>query len=171
MELRCHSCDGTYDCSWKSVGFSISTMKADQTLFQRLNAPTKAPHWPVGSSGNRPPSKIPIPLPPFRSTKSVESLSRPLQLSEQGHILETAIEAGVNAVIGMRDSLNDWDSKVGDGDCGPTLRCNSFFLHYHFCSDLLVYPLNDAIETVNEIGSSVRRAMRGTSGVFFLFSA
>ncbi|KAK9028152.1 hypothetical protein V6N11_067964 [Hibiscus sabdariffa] len=120
MELRCHSCDGTYDCSWKSVGFSISTMKADQTLFQRLNAPTKAPHWPVGSSGNRPPSKIPIPLPPFRSTKSVESLSRPLQLSEQGHILETAIEAGVNAVIGMRDSLNDWDSKVGDGDCGPT---------------------------------------------------
>ena len=27
------------------------------------------------------------------------------------------------------------------------------------------YPLNDAAETVNEIGSSVRRAMGGTSGV------
>ena len=32
-------------------GFSISIMKADQTLLQRLDATTKAPHWPVGSAG------------------------------------------------------------------------------------------------------------------------
>ncbi|KAE8678343.1 putative 3,4-dihydroxy-2-butanone kinase [Hibiscus syriacus] len=49
------------------------------------------------------------------------SLSRPLQLSEHGRILETAIEAAVNAVIDTRDSLNDWDGKVGDGDCGSTM--------------------------------------------------
>ncbi|KAG8498940.1 hypothetical protein CXB51_005360 [Gossypium anomalum] len=175
---------GSFMTSLDMAGFSISIMKADQTLLQRLDAPTKAPHWPVGSAGNRPPAKIPVPLPPSRSTKSEESLSRPLQLSEQGRILEAAIEAAVNAVIGMRDSLNDWDSKVGDGDCGSTPL--DFTLLYtsiivvalqdqsHRCSWLRCFKdLNahnsaeDISETVNEIGSSVRRAMGGTSGVLY----
>ena len=29
------------------------------------------------------------------------------------------------------------------------------------------YPLNDAAETVNEIGASVRRVMGGTSGILY----
>ncbi|KAE8705343.1 putative 3,4-dihydroxy-2-butanone kinase [Hibiscus syriacus] len=139
-------------------------MKADQTLLLRLDAPTKAPHWPVGSAGNRPPAKIPVPLPPSRSTKSEDSLSRPKKLSEHGRILETAIEAAVNAVIDMRDSLNDWDSKVGDGDCGSTMYKGATAI----LDDMKkFYPLNDAAETVNEIGSSVRRAMGGTSGILY----
>ncbi|PPD78424.1 hypothetical protein GOBAR_DD24651 [Gossypium barbadense] len=155
---------GSFMTSLDMAGFSISIMKADQTLLQRLDAPTKAPHWPVGSAGNRPPAKIPVPLPPSRSTKSEESLSRPLQLSEQGRILEAAIEAAVNAVIVMRDSLNDWDSKVGDGDCGSTMYSGATAI----LDDMKkYYPLNDAAETVNEIGSSVRRAMGGTSGVLY----
>lgn len=48
-------------------------------------------------------------------------MSRPLQLSEQGQILEAAIEAAANAIINLRDDLNEWDSKVGDGDCGSTV--------------------------------------------------
>lgn len=32
-----------------------------------------------------------------------------------------AIEAAAGAVIDLKDSLNDWDSKVGDGDCGSTV--------------------------------------------------
>ncbi|KHG27868.1 Putative 3,4-dihydroxy-2-butanone kinase [Gossypium arboreum] len=129
---------GSFMTSLDMAGFSISIMKADQTLLQRLDAPTKAPHWP--------------------------SLSRPLQLSEQGRILEAAIEAAVNAVMGMRDSLNDWDSKVGDGDCGSTMYSGATAI----LDDMKkYYPLNDAAETVNEIGSSVRRAMGGTSGVLY----
>ncbi|XP_022766675.1 putative 3,4-dihydroxy-2-butanone kinase isoform X3 [Durio zibethinus] len=155
---------GSFMTSLDMAGFSISIMKADQTLLQRLDATTKAPHWPVGSAGNRPPAKIPVPLPPSRLTKSEESLSRPLQLNEQGRILEAAIEAAANAVIDMRDCLNDWDSKVGDGDCGSTM--------YRGATAILddmkkYYPLNDAAETVNEIGSSIRRTMGGTSGVLY----
>lgn len=48
-------------------------------------------------------------------------MGRPLQLNEQGQILEVAIEAAANAIINLRDSLNEWDSKVGDGDCGSTV--------------------------------------------------
>ncbi|KAH1131270.1 hypothetical protein J1N35_002648 [Gossypium stocksii] len=153
---------GSFMTSLDMKGFSISIMKVDQTLLQHLDASTKAPHWPVGSAGNRPPAKIPVPLPSSRSMKSDELLSRPLQLTEQGYILEVAVEAAANAIINMRDILNDWDSTVGDGDCGSTMYKGATAI----LDDMKkYYPLNNAAETVNEIGSSMRRAMGGTSGV------
>ncbi|KAH8491965.1 hypothetical protein H0E87_021525 [Populus deltoides] len=112
---------GSFMTSLDMAGFSISIMKADEAFLQRLDAATKAPYWPVGVDGNRPPAKIPVPLPLSHSAKSDESLSRPQQLSEQGHLLEMAIEAAVNAIIDLRDNLNEWDGRVGDGDCGSTM--------------------------------------------------
>ncbi|KAJ6672723.1 TRIOKINASE/FMN CYCLASE [Salix viminalis] len=155
---------GSFMTSLDMAGFSISIMKADEALLQHLDAATKAPYWPVGVDGNRPPAKIPVPLPVSPSAKSDESLSRPQQLSKQGYLLEVAIEAGVNAVIDLRDNLNEWDGRVGDGDCGSTM--------YRGATAILEdmkkhYPLNDAAETVNEIGSSVRRVMGGTSGIIY----
>ncbi|XP_066310866.1 putative 3,4-dihydroxy-2-butanone kinase [Miscanthus floridulus] len=43
------------------------------------------------------------------------------ELSKQGCILEAAIEASATAIINLKDSLNEWDSKVGNGDCGTTM--------------------------------------------------
>lgn len=154
---------GSFMTSLDMAGFSISIMKADETILQRLDAATKAPYWPVGVDGNHPPAKIPVPMPPSRSTKSDESLSRPPQLNQQGHILEVAIEAAANAIINLRDSLNEWDSKVGDGDCGSTMYRGATAI----LEDIRNYPLNDAAETVNEIGSSIRRIMGGTSGIIY----
>ena len=47
--------------------------------------------------------------------------SQPQQRNEQGQILEVAIEAAANAIIQLKDNLNEWDGKVGDGDCGSTV--------------------------------------------------
>ncbi|KZV35492.1 3,4-dihydroxy-2-butanone kinase [Dorcoceras hygrometricum] len=154
---------GSFMTSLDMAGFSITVMKADQKILNRLDAPTKAPNWPVGTEG-RPPAKLPIPLPQSRSTKSDESLSRPQQLSPQGYILEVAIESAATAVINLKDSLNEWDSKVGDGDCGSTMfRGASAILE-----DMKkYYPLNDPAETIKELGSSVRKVMGGTSGILY----
>ncbi|KAL5748697.1 hypothetical protein ACOSQ2_025994 [Xanthoceras sorbifolium] len=155
---------GSFMTSLDMAGFSISIMKADQAILQRLDAATKAPYWPVGVDGNRPPAKIPVPMPPSRSTKSEESLSRPLQLNQQGRIIEVAIEAAANAIMDLTESLNEWDSKVGDGDCGSTMYRGAVAV----LEDMKkYYPLNDAAETVNEIGASVRRVMGGTSGILY----
>ncbi|KAH9780631.1 triokinase/fmn cyclase [Citrus sinensis] len=155
---------GSFMTSLDMAGFSISIMKADEVILKHLDATTKAPHWPVGVDGNRPPAKIPVPMPPSHSMKSDESLGRPLQLSQQGHVLEVTIEAAAEAVVNLRDRLNEWDSKVGDGDCGSTM--------YRGATAILedkkkYYPLNDAAETVNEIGASIRRVMGGTSGILY----
>ncbi|KAM1638263.1 hypothetical protein EV1_015790 [Malus domestica] len=154
---------GSFMTSLDMAGFSISIMKADQTILQRLDAATKAPYWPVGVDGNHPPAKIPVPLPPSRSTKSDEPLGRPAQLNEQGQILEVAIEAAANAIKKLKDNLNDWDGKVGDGDFGSTMYRGATAV----LEDMKNYPLNDATETVNEIGSSIRRVMGGTSGILY----
>ncbi|KAM0014072.1 putative phosphotransferase with an alcohol group as acceptor, FAD-AMP lyase (cyclizing) [Helianthus debilis subsp. tardiflorus] len=157
---------GSFMTSLDMAGFSISIMKAEAAILKRLDAATKAPHWPVGVDGDHPPAKIPVPVPvpPSRSTKSDELLSRPQELNEQGRVLEIAIEAATLAIINLKDSLNEWDSKVGDGDCGSTMCRGATAIQ----EDLKkYYPLNDAAETINEIGASIRRVMGGTSGILY----
>lgn len=161
---------GSFMTSLDMAGFSITVMKVDETILQHLDAPTKAPAWPVGVDGKHPPAKIPVPVPQSRFPGSNESSTRPEHLSEQGCILEAAIEAAANELINLRETLNEWDSKVGDGDCGSTMfRGASAILE-----DMRkYYPLNDVLETVKEIGSSIRRVMGGTSGIIYdiLFKA
>ncbi|XP_038893514.1 putative 3,4-dihydroxy-2-butanone kinase isoform X6 [Benincasa hispida] len=155
---------GSFMTSLDMAGFSITIMKSDQTVLQRLDAATKAPCWPIGADGSHPPSKIPVPIPPpALATKNGETLGGPLQLNQQGIILEAAIEAAAKAVINLKDALNEWDSKVGDGDCGSTMFKGAATI----LEDMKCYPLNDAAETVNEIGSSIRRVMGGTSGIIY----
>ncbi|KAK3002133.1 hypothetical protein RJ639_022494 [Escallonia herrerae] len=169
---------GSFMTSLDMAGFSITLMKADPAILRRLDAATKAPYWPVGVGGNRPPAKIPVPLPPSHLTKNdervgnnlsrfddlksysnIKTLSRPQQFSEEGRVLEVAIQAAAAAVINLRDSLNEWDSKAGDGDCGSTMFRGATAI----LEDMKkYYPLNDATETVYEMGSSIRRVMGGT---------
>ncbi|KAI4352064.1 hypothetical protein L6164_006350 [Bauhinia variegata] len=153
---------GSFMTSLDMAGFSISIMKVDASILKRLDAATKAPYWPVAVDGNHPPAKIPVPVPPSRSAKSNESQSRPVQLNEHGQLLEVAIEAAANAVINLKGSLNEWDGKVGDGDCGSTMYRGAKAI----LEDIKNYPLNDAAETVNEIGLSIR-SMGGTSGIIY----
>ncbi|RZB65434.1 putative 3,4-dihydroxy-2-butanone kinase [Glycine soja] len=42
---------GSFMTSLDMAGFSISIMKADPVILQRLDAPTKAPYWPVAANG------------------------------------------------------------------------------------------------------------------------
>ncbi|KAI3889643.1 hypothetical protein MKX03_007665 [Papaver bracteatum] len=155
---------GSFMTSLDMAGFSISIMKADESILKRLDAPTRAPSWPVGADGVRPPAKIPLPVPPCHARKKDEEPSRPQQLNVHGIILEAGIEAAANAIIDLKDSLNEWDGKVGDGDCGSTMFRGAVAILEDMKS---YYPLNDAAETVNEIASSIRRVMGGTSGIIY----
>lgn len=56
----------------------------------------------------------------------VQILSERQELSKQGCMLEAAIEAAAKELIDLKDNLNDWDSKVGDGDCGTTVGLVGF---------------------------------------------
>ncbi|XP_039832910.1 putative 3,4-dihydroxy-2-butanone kinase isoform X2 [Panicum virgatum] len=113
---------GSFMTSLDMQGFSISIMKSDATILRCLDASTKAPCWPAGSNGDRQkPAKISVPAPPSCAMKSDKMLRQSRELTKEGCILEASIEAGANEIIKIKDSLNEWDSKVGDGDCGTTM--------------------------------------------------
>ncbi|KAG0476310.1 hypothetical protein HPP92_012726 [Vanilla planifolia] len=155
---------GSFMTSLDMAGFSISIMRADPKILQRLDAPTKSPFWPVGVEGDHPPAKIPVPVPPRRTETHDEFSTQPQELSEQGCILEVAIEAAAKEIIRLRDQLNEWDSKVGDGDCGTTMFRGAMAV----LEDIKkCYPLNDAARTINEIGVTIGRVMGGTSGILY----
>ncbi|KAI4998284.1 hypothetical protein ZWY2020_053626 [Hordeum vulgare] len=155
---------GTFMTSLDMAGLSITIMRSDEKILQRLDAPTKAPAWPVGSEGNRPQAKFPVPVPPSPSMKDDEILSERQELSKQGCMLEAAIEAAAKELIDLKDNLNDWDSKVGDGDCGTTMYRGATAI----LEDMKTrYHMNDAAGTVNEIGSTIRKVMGGTSGILY----
>lgn len=46
--------------------------------------------------------------------------------------MEAAIEAAAKELIALRDDLNEWDGKAGDGDCGTTVRIIFVFLCLYF---------------------------------------
>lgn len=155
---------GSFMTSLDMAGLSISVMKVDESILKRLDAPTTAPAWPVGVAGNRPPAKIPIPVPQSTIPKSNELPARPQELSKQGHILEVAIQAAATEVINLKDNLNEWDGKVGDGDCGSTMSRGATAILDGLRN---YYPLNNAVDTVKEIGASISRVMGGTSGIIY----
>ncbi|KAH9330234.1 hypothetical protein KI387_002342, partial [Taxus chinensis] len=154
---------GSFMTSLDMAGFSLSVMKVDSTILPRLDAPTKAPAWPVGVDGPRPPTTVPVPM-PAHPMESKEAPCRPQYLTLQGKVLEVAIKAGAEELIQLKDTLNEWDNKIGDGDCGNTM-CKGASAILEDMKNF--YPLNDSTETINEIGVTLRRVMGGTSGVLY----
>ncbi|KAJ4815158.1 Dihydroxyacetone kinase [Rhynchospora pubera] len=157
---------GSFMTSLDMAGFSITVIKSEQAILDRLDAPTKAPCWPVGtkaSVGVRPPVKVPVPLNPSSSRNS-EIVSRPPVLTKYGFILEAAIEAAAKEVVSMKDCLNEWDTKVGDGDCGTTMERGATAVIEDTKNR---YPLNDAAETLYEMTTTIRSVMGGTSGILY----
>ncbi|KAJ1697269.1 hypothetical protein LUZ63_005781 [Rhynchospora breviuscula] len=158
---------GSFMTSLDMAGFSITVMKSEQAILDRLDAPTKAPCWPVGteaSVGVWPPVKVPVPLHPSSSSINSEIVNRPPVLTKYGFILEAAIEAAAKEVVSMKDCLNEWDTKVGDGDCGTTMERGATAVIEDMKNR---YPLNDAAETLYEMSTTIRSVMGGTSGILY----
>ncbi|KAJ3697647.1 hypothetical protein LUZ61_001352 [Rhynchospora tenuis] len=156
---------GSFMTSLDMAGFSITLMKSEQAILDRLDAPTKAPCWPVGTEApldGRPPVKVPVH--PSSSSRNNKIVSRPPVLTKYGCILEAAIEAASKEVVSMKNCLNEWDSKVGDGDCGTTMERGATAVIEDMKNR---YPLNDAAETLNEMSTTIRSVMGGTSGILY----
>lgn len=156
---------GSFMTSLDMAGFSISVMMVDDGILQRLDATTKAPYWPVGVDGTRPQTTIPLPMPPSPQKKRDELMRRPEKLSPEGCVLEAVIQAAAKTIIELKDTLNELDGRVGDGDCGSTMFRGATTVLEDMKNH---YPLNDAAETVYAIGNSIGRVMGGTSGILYL---
>lgn len=74
--------------------------------------------------------------------------SRPEELTDEGHVLELAIQAGAEALLGLKDYLNELDSKAGDGDCGSTVRMISTFSFSFECLNIPITRLSSRLSSI-----------------------
>ncbi|GMF65935.1 unnamed protein product [Phytophthora lilii] len=158
---------GSFMTALDMAGFSLSLWNSngDAGMLAFFDAPTTAPAWTY-SPFDLSQSAISGPFikaeAPAQTHKTFE---RPAELSNTGRLLEKCILAVCDTLIKNEPQLTNWDTKVGDGDCGTTFKNAAEAI----LADLKAhYPLNDATQTLRALADSVGRSAGGTSGVLYV---
>lgn len=118
--------------SLEMAGFSITLMELpkeskDQVL-TRLDANTNAPGWPLQNFQPvvAPPHISPASIKSCYSTTTSSAQESPKDSSEKDEEIRAAVKsrivAAAQAVVDAETQLTEWDTIVGDGDCGETFR-------------------------------------------------
>ncbi|CAH0491839.1 unnamed protein product [Peronospora farinosa] len=158
---------GSFMTALDMAGFSLSVWNSngDAELLAFFDAPTSAPAW-THSPFDLSQSAISGPFIKAEVTAPIQTqFVRPVELSNDGRILEKCILAVCDTLIKNEPKLTSWDTKVGDGDCGTTFKnaAKAILTDLKAC-----YPLNDATLTLRALATSVDRSAGGTSGVLYV---
>jgi dihydroxyacetone kinase len=93
-------------------GIQVSILQLGEGMEKRLLAPTAARAWPAAVAPSEP-ALMPMPLkaPPAPEANPVRD-----------EAIEATIRKACEALIAATSELNELDGKVGDGDCGSTMK-------------------------------------------------
>ena len=158
---------GSFMTALDMAGFSLSLWNSngDAKMLALFDAPTSALAWTYASFDDSQ-STISGPFVNAEApTRPRDTFVRPAVLSDDGRLLEKCIVAVCDTLIQHEPQLTQWDTKVGDGDCGTTFK--------KAAEAILVdskdhYPLNDVAQTLRALAASVSRSAGGTSGVLYV---
>ncbi|TDH67685.1 hypothetical protein CCR75_006888 [Bremia lactucae] len=157
---------GSFMTALDMAGFSLSLWNSngDAEMLALFDEPTTAPAWtymPFDSSQSSISETFIKVIPP----ETHKTFERPVAVSNAGRLLEKCILAICRTLIQNEAQLTEWDTKVGDGDCGTTFKVAAEAI----MEDVKIhYPLNDASQTMCALADSVRRSAGGTSGVLYV---
>ena len=140
-------------------------LQCDDARLARLDAPTACADFPRSGVLSRAP---PLAAPLLPSSNAAASASGPPlgppSLSEaQQAAVGKAIKAMAEAVVAAEPILTEWDTKVGDGDCGDTLMAGAKAM----LEDLPSYPLGHPQPLLQAVARSLARSMGGSSGALY----
>ncbi|CAN3364774.1 dihydroxyacetone kinase 1 [Diutina catenulata] len=143
--------------SLNSPGFSITLLRLPSSekdqLLKLLDLPTDAPGWrPATYQGwnDRDSQSVPSPMDKVDVPTS--------ELRFDGKVFSERLRKGLEEVIKQEPKITHYDTVVGDGDCGETLKAGAEAI-------LKANPVSDdPVETLNRITDIVEETMGGTSG-------
>ncbi|KAI9882640.1 MAG: hypothetical protein M1823_005614 [Watsoniomyces obsoletus] len=162
---------GVYMTSLNGMGFSITLLRLMDTglgvgkdMLDLLDAPAQAVGW----------SNVLSPEIWSTEWEDVEENNMPgdtngdfgsSTLKMDPSQAERALKAGLESIVAAEPEITDYDTKVGDGDCGISLKRGAEAIlnaisHGHL-------PLNDAIQTTSQISQIIENTMDGTSGAIY----
>ncbi|KAK9467004.1 Dak1 domain-containing protein [Lipomyces arxii] len=155
---------GTYMTSLDGPGFSITLLKAKSALLSYLDAPTKAVGFTPGSivtgkaewtSRMIESSVVPAPV------AATNGQSKPKILDPE--IFVSALSAACKKAIAAEPLITQYDTVVGDGDCGYTLkRVSEAVLEF-----VTAGKISPSVDTLMQLAETVESNMDGTSGAIY----
>lgn len=133
---------------------------SEEEVFSFLDAPTKSCNWPNNHYSTNEPVKI----------NTVETTSQPKpergqDLQVDSETARTVLKQVADNIIKKEPDLTEWDTKMGDGDCGHTLENGAKALNKALDEGLGKNgSVLDILETILEI---TEVQMGGTLGAIF----
>ncbi|KAM0813806.1 putative Dihydroxyacetone kinase [Seiridium cardinale] len=158
---------GTYMTSLNGLGFSISLLNVvntdigGQSMIQLLDYPAEATGWAAPISKDTWETKN-------KATREGATASdqgaKPSDLKYDSTKAEEALTAGLEAVVAAEPEVTNFDTVVGDGDCGIGLKRGAEGILKHLSKNPLT---GDAVLDLAQIVSVVETEMDGTSGALY----
>ncbi|KAK9455704.1 Dak1 domain-containing protein [Dipodascopsis uninucleata] len=152
---------GTYMTSLDGPGFSITLLKSAHKYIPYLDKPTKATGWTPVFKVPAVGSKRVIIEDTTEPVKKTDSTPKPV--IADGAVFVKAIAAGCKKAIAAEPLITQYDTVVGDGDCGYTLKRASEAV-LSFVEGIKGEP---TVNTLTDLAETVENNMDGTSGAIF----
>ncbi|ERS99325.1 dihydroxyacetone kinase [Sporothrix schenckii 1099-18] len=172
---------GTYMTSLNGLGFSISLLKVPRdtglgadvpSLLQLLDDPAEATGWssPIPAATwdeaakATPDDKASAASAASAAAVDAASGTAPSNLKADGAAYSRALQRGLQRVIAAEPEITQYDTVVGDGDCGTGMKRGAEAILEHLSSAPLT---GDVVADVAGIVPVVERSMDGTSGALY----
>ncbi|KZZ94580.1 dihydroxyacetone kinase [Ascosphaera apis ARSEF 7405] len=159
---------GTFLTSLNGMGFSISLLRLADTglgegrqLLDLLDAPSEATGWsaPIHKdTWNRNDWKE-----VEKRGEAIES-AKPSNLRVNKDVLRHVLGGGLRKAIACEPKITEYDTIVGDGDCGTGLKRGAEAILKYIESDQIS---DDIVVTLNGICQVIENTMDGTSGAVY----
>ncbi|KAF2102719.1 dihydroxyacetone kinase [Rhizodiscina lignyota] len=159
---------GTFMTSLNGLGFSITLLRIRDTglgksMLELLDAPAEATGWAAAISTKT-----------WAAGSQTDAGKAATQASEEGEVTSNlkidhelakkALTSGLNRVIAAEADITQYDTIVGDGDCGIGLKRGAEAILKVLDTSR---PTDDAVLFLDRIIGSVENTMDGTSGALY----
>ncbi|OAA68753.1 dihydroxyacetone kinase [Niveomyces insectorum RCEF 264] len=173
---------GTYMTSLNGLGFSISLLNVvdtglgpdGPTLLQLLDdpaeatgwaAPISAATWDTAAAAQKDAAASATSRAAVATSTSTTTIP-PSGLHVDPTVFRTALARGLTRVVDAEPEITQYDTVVGDGDCGTGMKRGAEALLEHLSSSATGLT-GDAVVDVANLVPVVERSMDGTSGALY----
>lgn len=155
---------GSYMTSFDMHGASLTVLNltgAPEELKELLDAPTDAPAWhPCDVLTGPRPAEVPEVVP--TSSNAADAAKLP-PVSKEFDGLDAQVKAAATALCDAEPILTKYDTIVGDGDCGITMKRGATCVLEQLTSGAI--KTDHPVTMYANLADAVSQSMGGTSGV------
>lgn len=155
---------GPFLTSLNMPGFSITLLQVkDKTMLDLLDQPVAIPGWPSAPAVQQFSRHIMGEFHTDKSTKEDTNKNDAMGEVADAKVVEKAIRGALEAVIKAEPRITEYDTVLGDGDCGLTLKTAALAI----LDALPTYELHSAPKTVLGIADTIEQSVGGTSSAIY----